>query len=139
MLSAPYYSQNYASIISQSLTVINKSTFEEHLKELSRPNSWATHIEVFAVATYFQAPIYFCVDPPCQKWECYKPVASSDKLRYPLITEPPFNVELRPKHFEVIYHANRHYSSVICANTGIPCTSPPPITEQVYNENKIIE
>lgn len=74
-----------SSIFEKRMTMVNESTFTEHLKQLYRPNTWATHIEVFAIATYFQAPVYFCADPPHPKrgvycWERYMPVASVENL-----------------------------------------------------------
>ena len=125
-------------IFKERLTAINKGTIEEHLMYLSRPNTWATHVEVFAVATYFQAAIYFCIDPPSQKWECHMPVTSSEKLRYPIL-EPPFDDNISVSHFELVYHTQGHYSSVIDANTGILCRSPPPVIENHSYENKVLQ
>lgn len=133
-----------SSIFEKRMTMINQDTFEEHVKKLCHPNSWATHIEVFAIATYFQVPVYFCVDPPHPSrrvycWECYMPVLSVENLHYPNVTEPPFNDTLSVKHFEIVYHDNCHYNSIVCADTGSLSTSPPPVTKRVVHEDKIIE
>ena len=39
----------------------NKPTFEGHVELLYKPNSWATQIEVLAVATYFRVPVFYYV------------------------------------------------------------------------------
>ncbi len=63
------------------------------------------------------------------------PVATVDKLCYPLITESPFDTDVSLKHFEIVYHAGKHYSSIVCSDTGVPCTSPPPLIEEVMLSN----
>ena len=85
-----------SSIFECKMTGVNETTFAAHIRKLSHPNSWATHIEVLAIATYFQVPLYFCTDPPLPStgsmycWECYNPIASSKALRYPILTDPLF-------------------------------------------------
>jgi len=118
-------------LFEERLTAINESTFKEHLRYLSGPDTWVTHVELFAVATYFPAQIFFCVDSPCQKWECLKPVVGNDNLRYFLVTEPPFDVAVSVTHFEMVYHARGHYSSVV---DRILCLSHPELNGQVYSE-----
>ena len=45
------------------MTIINEPTFAEHVKKIMRSeNLGYTHIEVYAVATFFQAPVYFITD-----------------------------------------------------------------------------
>lgn len=54
------------SIFEKRMIDINESMFVQHIHPkvpLSNPCSWATHMEVYAIATYFQAPMYFCTDP----------------------------------------------------------------------------
>ncbi len=63
-------------------------------------------------------------------WECHMPV-DFERLRFPLVLDPPFNAEVSAKHFEIVYHTNCHYNSIVCAETGAPCTSPPTVIEQV--------
>lgn len=128
-----------SSIFEKRMTMVNESTFAEHLKQLYRPNTWATHIEVFAIATYFQAPVYFCADPPHPKrgvycWERYMPVASVENLSYPYVIEPPFDAKISVNHFEIVYHIGYHYDS-----TGTLCWTPPLLTENIIHETNIIE
>ena len=60
--------------------------------KLCNANTWATHIEVLAIAAYFQVPVYFCTDPPQPNtggtycWECFNPIALRELLRYPILT-----------------------------------------------------
>lgn len=115
-------------LFEKRLTAINKSTLQEHALHMDRPNVWATHIEVFAVATFFQAPVYFCQDPPhpsggAYKWECFSPIATVEDLRCPIITELCFDNATPVKHFELIYHANLHHYSCIVGGEIPPTIS----------------
>ena len=126
------------------MMALNGGTFREHLKRLYHPNTWATQIEVFAIATYFQVPVYFCADPPRQErgvycWECFMPVDSPENLSYPYVIEPPFDSVISVHHFEIIYHTGYHYNSVICADTGTVSLSPPSLTENVAYVNEVIQ
>jgi len=42
------------------ISPINKSSFEEHVMLLKSPNSWAAQVEVIAVASLNQLPVYYC-------------------------------------------------------------------------------
>ena len=46
------------SIFSSLLTSINEPDMSSHIKKMHRPGIWGTHVELLAVATYFQVPIY---------------------------------------------------------------------------------
>ena len=39
---------------------VNKPLFHDHIKQPVLPNSWATQVEVIAVATMFSIPLYYC-------------------------------------------------------------------------------
>ena len=100
--------------------------------------------EVFAIATYFQAPVYFCADPPRQEkggycWECFKPVNSCEELSYPCIIEPPFNFKVSVYHFEIAHHTGYHYNAIVSCETERLCMSPPPLTEELIHVNEIIQ
>ena len=40
------------------ISPVNKPTFEGHLEYLQQPMSWATQVEVIALATFFKVPVY---------------------------------------------------------------------------------
>ena len=96
------------------MTTINEPTFAEHVKKLCDPRTWATHIEVYAVAT--QAPVYFITDP-LQKgtgnttvtycWECFRPLSTKANLKYPFLISDHVSLLENAKpvtHFELVYY-----------------------------------
>lgn len=117
-------------IFEKRMTSINESTFEEHIRKLCHPKAWATHVEVYAIATYFRAPVYYCVHPPhpgkvSYCWERFMPLVC-DSLRYPLVVEPPFDVAISVTHFELVYMKNYHYDCIVSVETESLSTSLPP-------------
>ena len=100
------------------------------------PNTWATHIEVLAIAAYFQVPVYFCTDPSqpstggTYRWECFNPIASRELLRYPILTEPLFEGANSIRHLELVYYRNCHYNSIVSIHTGVLHVSPPQLNWQ---------
>ena len=42
------------------LTDLNEPSIREHVHKLLCPNTWGTHVEIMAAATYFQVLVYFC-------------------------------------------------------------------------------
>ena len=56
----------------------------EHLRHIGMPDTWGTHVELFAAATYFNIPVYtFVADPKNLRWEVYKPLTTKN-LHYPV-------------------------------------------------------
>ena len=101
------------------LTSINGRTFSAHIHKLCHP---ATHIEVLAVATYFQVPVYFCTDPSAGEaycWECYNPITSCRELSYPLLTGPTLDGINKVQRFELPYYTNCHYNPIVSAHTRV--------------------
>ena len=135
-----------SGLFEKRMTDVNDCSFAAHIKKLCYPNTWATHIEVMAISTYFQAPVYFCTDPPQQStggsycWECYSPLASREALRYPIITDHEAILEeANSPHFELAYYTNCHYNSIVSVHTGALHASPPPLTGKISYHEQIIE
>ena len=66
---------------------------------------WGTHIEITAIASLYQVPVYYCTDPPHSekghRWEAVYPIAPASNLKYPLVVEddPTFpSFVARPTH-----------------------------------------
>lgn len=120
--------ENLNSEIFKSLmTEVNEISFEEHIKHIMRPGTWATHVEVKAAATYFQVPVYFCQDPPQHDaycWHVFMPVRQSKSLRYPTLEESVYDGISVPTHFEIKYIQNVHYSCIVCVDDSLPTVSP---------------
>ena len=97
---------------------------------------------MLAVATYFQVPVYFCVDPPRQSTGgayCFSPIALCANVHYPLITEPFLQDALRIPHFELAYYTNCHYNAIVSAQTGLLHATPPKLSGKVSFHEQIIE
>ena len=132
-------------LFEKRMTSINGRTFSDHIQKLCHPSSWATHIEVLAVATYFQAPVYICTDPPKPSaggaycWECYNPIASCTELSYPLLTEPTLHGVNKVQRFELAYYTNCHYNPIVSAYTRVLHETQPQLSGEVSFHEHIIE
>jgi len=104
---------------------VNKSTFESHLEYLQQPKSWATQIEVVAIATFFQVPVYnFTNSNGYFHWEIITPIkgaATSKELFY--------NVK-PPHHFEFLYWDKAHYDCVVPQDGSLCCSTFPELTRK---------
>lgn len=108
------------------LTGINKPTIEEHITHIGIPNSWGTHVELFATATYFQVPVYTYTvgDTISSRWEIFRPLADTKSLRYP-VTIYDDECFKPPSHFELLYYPRVHYDSIVDYLTEKPSISEP--------------
>ncbi len=106
---------------------VNQATIEAHIKNLLRPFTWATHVEVMATATLFDVAVYYCTldqSGSSYRWEVFEPIKVPNyQFKIPVL---PFPEEILPNlhvphHFEVSYTHN-HYT---CVDTNEICTTPP--------------
>ena len=71
---------------------------------MGMPNTWGTHVELFATATYYHVPVYtYVVDDTNLRWEVFKPLSKADNLRYP-ITIGGTESFTPHSHFELLYY-----------------------------------
>ena len=65
---------------------INKPTIEEHIAHIGKSNTWGTHVELFATASYFQVPVftYTIGDTTNLRWEVFWPLSDTKTLHYPV-------------------------------------------------------
>ncbi len=103
------------------LTKVNESTITDHIKTMLRPNTWATHVEVMAAATYFQVPVYFLTQADVLKWKVVRALSGCSDFRFPHPAGTPA-VQTVITHFELVYYPNRHYDCVVsvCGDRGVP-------------------
>ena len=82
------------------ISPVNKPTFEGHLEYLQQPMSWATQVEVIAVATLFKVPVYnFTNNNGYFHWEIIKPI------KEPVVVNELF-YDVKLHHFEFEYWDN---------------------------------
>ena len=87
---------------------VNQSTFEGHLECLQQPTSWATQVEVVAIATFFKVPVYnFTNNNGYFHWEIIKPIKGT------IISKELFYDVKPPHHFEFLYWHKAHYDCVV--------------------------
>ena len=104
------------------------------------PNTWGTHIEVIAAATFYKKPVYFTKSRSSGEyhWECHNPLSVTG-LHFPEITEPPDSQSVSPiTHFELAYATNTHYDSIVIRETGRPSPECPSIETTVIDMTHII-
>ena len=53
----------------------DKPSFQEHIRFLQRPDTWATQVEVIAVATMFSVAVFYCrKQDSLYHWEVINPL-----------------------------------------------------------------
>ena len=121
------------------LTSINKPTIEEHITHMGIPNTWGTHVELLATATYYQVPVYtYVVDDTNLRWEVFKPLSSAIDLRYPITTGD--GDSFTPcGHIELLYYPNSHYDSIVDCTTEECSTTEPPLQHSPLGDSSVIE
>ena len=120
------------------LTSVNKSTIEEHITHMGKPNTWGTHVELFATATYYQVPVYtYVINDANQRWEIFKPLSNPKNLRYPVTVDGESFTTSLSSHFELLYYPNSHYDSIVNYITEKPSTIPPQL--QASGGNSVIK
>ena len=113
------------------IPTFNKPSFRDHIRHLSRPSIWCTQVELMALATFYQVPLYYCAcstDGTSYHWEVIKPIATRDSLRYPeIVEEDPLHGIQPQNHFEFLYWECLHFDLIICQETSLPGSSYPDI------------
>ncbi len=75
-------------------------------------NVWGTDIELIAVATLFQLPVYYFMTDT--KWGRIEPL--EQEFQRPVVDEsdePPVGIRRELTHFEVQYIRGCHYNSIV--------------------------
>ena len=49
----------------QYLTASDETTIDDHISNMTRPFVWGTQIELFAITSFFQIPLYYCKAVTC--------------------------------------------------------------------------
>jgi len=108
---------------------INQVSFQEHATLIRSPGSWATQVEVNAVATMFQVPVCFFKNTIGDKyndchWEVVNPLKLSTLSNSDIFLKP----KVVPHHFELIYWDGSHYNCVVLKETKKCSNSVPVLT-----------
>ena len=112
---------------------VNKPSFQEHLKFLQCPGSWATQVEVVTVATMFQVPVYYCKSSKdgVYHWEVTNPLKCNSASVYAekrCLDADVFYMAKIPHHFELVYWDRSHYDCVVVQTTGMCSSMAPSLT-----------
>ncbi len=103
------------------LMPINKATISEQVKHMMQPGVWGTHLELKAVATLFQIPIYCCTlniqqhDRPLS-WNVIAPL----QVKLPLIIDEVVHERAELSHIE-LYHHSGHYDAIVSIESRKIC------------------
>ena len=76
------------SLFSAYLMADNEPTIDSHVKKMSRPQVWATQVEIFAASSFFQIPIYSLYYTSVTEfhWEVTRPI-DKDRIRFPVLVD----------------------------------------------------
>ena len=48
------------NLFKELLTSVNEPTIDEHIQHIGLPYTWGIHVEIFAISTYLQIPVFVC-------------------------------------------------------------------------------
>ena len=84
-----------------------------------------THVELFAVATYYQVPVYtYVAEDTNPRWKVFKQLSTTKCLHY-LVTTGDGDSITPFGHIELLYYPNSHYDSIVDCTTGKCGTTEP--------------
>ena len=109
---------------------VNCSTVKQQVQHMSKPNSWGTHLEIYAAATLFRIPVYYCTQSTSDSrytWGVFNPIVA-DRITFPVITEDLLLNRTATSHIEMYYHSSVHYDAIVSLQTGATCVTPPELT-----------
>lgn len=112
---------------SKLLMEVNSPDIQSHIRTMSLPGRWGTHVELLAAATYFQTPVFYVRAPSSEyRWEVLNPLGPPDKFKYQLCPEIDTSgddVQV-PDHFELLYRSDSHYDGVMALSGGVSAIRP---------------
>ena len=103
---------------------------KQQVQHMSKPNSWGTHLEIYAAATLFRIPVYYCTQSTSDSrytWGVFNPIVA-DRITFPVITEDLLLNRTATSHIEMYYHSSVHYDAIVSLQTGATCVTPPELT-----------
>ena len=95
----------------QYLTAINKPTMSQHIIHTQKAGVYGTHMDILAIATYYQTPVFYCYlsgRHQQYKWHCVDPMKEKESLCRPDLSGSPLEHVQAPTHFELAYTVNTH-------------------------------
>ena len=119
---------------------VTASSVTEHIQRILHPQTWGTHMEVKAAATFFGVPVYYtkAVQTGGYCWECREPLLITG-LRFPEVVNYPKSDSQHPiSHFELAYFVNTHCDSIVSIATGRPVQEHPHIQPTVIDMTDVM-
>ena len=111
-------------------------TFEDHVGTMKRLGAWATQLEVFAVASLYQLPVYLCSPHPTTheyRWLLYEPVD-----RAHLFFQGDVQRTLATNnHIKLCHTGGQHFDCVSDKDNAIP-TIPPQLNSHSKSSMHIV-
>ena len=103
--------------------LINES-WQEHITSMRWEGVWATQVELYVSASYYQVPVYLCSPHPTTKeyrWLVFRPVNSA-QLIFGESSMSHFNAA---SHMELCHTAGDHFDCIVDQQSLVPTTNPP--------------
>ena len=111
-----------------SLLVMQYPDLDAHIKAMMQPCVWATQLEIVALATYFQVPVYIFNESTGQ-WEHHKPLADL-RLSCQERTMVLSGVASTLMRFELFYRPS-HYDAILPTHEQ-PSIDPPSLSSEEH-------
>ena len=121
------------------LTPINYPTMAEHISHVQKPDVFGTHLEILAIATFYNVPVYYCQLLRGQySWHCVEPMRSAgESFRVPDLSGSPLEEIRPPSHFQLSYTLNIHYDSIVSV-TGEVCKDLPHLSSEEVHVSDVL-
>ena len=103
---------------------------EDHVQEMRQERIWGTALELLAVASLMQLPVYTCtpIHQDVYKWVLYSPLTKSS-LKFPKEPYPTQADDLN--HIELLHTSGCHYDCIGTDGEGLPPLTLPNISKNV--------
>ena len=108
------------------------TSIDQHVKQMCKPGTWGTQVEIFAMATLFKIPVYVASQNPKYLNYCW--------CKYtPLISDGYTSQETLASiktHAEIIHINGNHFDAVEPLNSN---DHSPPAIMQVHKQGGVID
>ena len=112
--------------------IMQHTSMEQHIKQMSKLGTWGTQVEIFAMATLYNIPVYVASQHPKSlnySWCKYTPIALDDSTSQEIFTNDI-------THVEIIHMNGNHFDTI---EPTIANNHSQPVFIQVYKQGGVIE
>lgn len=112
---------------------VMQGNIEEHIITMRREGAWATQVETYGAASFYQIPLYICSPHPATKQYRWLAITPLDRAHLQFEDSSRPQMQSNITHVELCHTYGDHFDCVLGDKTLFP-TSPP----QLYHTSSSI-